>query len=379
MFKKLSKLATVGLILSGLAVLPLWGQPERVYEPFVGTPEYQQAAELLYDTSEPDGRVEEAKQKFAQIATQHPGTTLAAICLLQQAKYSEDVASIPIYHAVIAGYPRSRFEVQARLCILDRQFPGRDRASVEGFIAAADQLAQGYGAPSLQEISLGNNQVRLSKQVRALPLEIQKGLVSVYDEIQAGIANQLHEYGRVVPVDLFVRDTFVQFVGPQASQNVNMHFAAANPGTPPPGSGPFISPTIRLVKPKNKHTGPRPKIVLELRTGPFPTPQVDLSSVKVTLDGQNFLPNLVATTKLEDRRKGGQRSVEQRLRLKGRPPARLSSGSHVLVVEAMAENYLSRGGTGPGRTLTSFSFSVSRNRDEDDDEREDRDDDSWDD
>ncbi|MEW6284275.1 MAG: hypothetical protein AB1758_37015, partial [Candidatus Eremiobacterota bacterium] len=155
-------LVVLTLALLWVTGLPLQSQPpsERVYEPFVPTPEYEMAERLLLQN-----RIEAAREIWARIAAQNPGTTLGAVSLFDQAKWSDTrQEAMAINQAIVTGYPRSQFEVNARLNLLNLQY---GYTNMEGWIAAADQLAQSYGGPALEDILRGRDLDRLTARVHS--------------------------------------------------------------------------------------------------------------------------------------------------------------------------------------------------------------------
>lgn len=379
--RRSTTLFIVGLAATMLLLpsLPIKGQAsEKVYERFVPTPAFKEAQLLLLQGAE-DSDVERAAEKFGQIAAQNPGTTLGAVSLLQQALYSDAARSGAIYQAVIAGYPRSHFEVLARINLLDLQYPGRATPQVEAWIEAAGQLGQSYGAPALREIMRGSI-TGGSDQVRAMPLEIRMGLMALYSQIQGATAHQLKRYGEAVPLDLFIRDTFGSLAGDQPSRDlvfdiVKAKYGIWNPSTY--GARIPIDPTVRILSPKsNQQKGPRPKIRWETTVGDYTHPQVSVANLKATLDGQDIAPQLKVRSKVRKSLKTKSNSVFERLRFTYRPALRLQRGDHTVALEMPTQGY---SGSGPGITRVSWTFRVGRDRDDDYDEcsDEDEDNDGW--
>lgn len=359
--RKLTLKALAGTLILGLglAVLAAPSQPEKVYERYVQTPEMAWAEALCSRGEEEEGDIARGLALFAKVGAEHPGTTLGAVALLSQAKYSDSAQAVPIYQAVISAYPRTFFEISARKNLLYVQY-GQTRA----YFAAVERLAQSYGGPSLAELSRGD-QSKASARVRALPLEYQKGLVTIYSSL-----HDMSEPAEAVPIAQFIRDTFFLLLDDnQASRDLQFDISMANIGTWLGIGDPMVNPTVRLLS-HEREAGPRPKFVLELSTGPYPTPMIDLHSLKVKLDGQDFRPNLVASSRIKHHAKRAKGlSIEERIRVSGRPAQNLSRGPHTLDVEVSCDGY-PPDGTGPGRTHKVYTFTVGRDRDDDEDDQD---------
>lgn len=331
--------------------------PEKVYEPFVPTAEYEEAWRLLEAY-----RFEEFQARMAEIAAANPGTTLGAVCLGKQSVWSEKSDRPRILNAIIAGYPRSRFEVWARLSLLNGQYGYSD---MEGWLADADRLAQSYGGPPLAAILRGRDLDRLSAQVLALPVEIRYGLAQVYGSMQGGLVCQLKQYERAVPLVIFGRQAFSLYSDGQLG--VKYVVTLARTGTWSRLSTNLVPPTVRVIHPRHgRHTGPRPKIRLELFTGDASIQQIDLTGSTFLLDGQDFRPRLRARIKVDESLKPGR--VFERILLSGRPAQPLARGRHTLEIVARSTGYT---GSGPGLTRVVVEFTVGKSHDDDCDRRED--------
>lgn len=332
--------------------------PEKVYEPFVKTTEYEEAWRLL-DAS----RFEEFRARMAEIAAANPGTTLGAVCLFKQSGWSESSDRPRILNAIIAGYPRSRFEIWARLDLLNGQYGYSD---MEGWLADADRLAQSYGGPPLAAILRGRDLDRLSAQVLALPVEVRYGLAEVYGEMLGGLVCQLKQYERAVPLAIFGRQAFsmhsdgiisLEYILTKAKTGTWSHLATK-----------FVSPTVRVIHPRHaRHTGPRPKIRLEMFRGDVSVEGIDLRRSTILLDGQDFWPRLRARVRVDKSLKPGR--VFERILLSGRPALPLAPGRHTLEIVARSSGYYQESGTGLTRTLVEFT--VGKSHDDDCDRRED--------
>lgn len=355
-FKKVFFKATMAVFL-GLAAISVKGAPTPDYEPFVPSPEFIHAEAVAIQ-----GDLETARQLFAQIGAQNPGKTLGANALMRQAHYAEDAEAIQIFQQVIASYPGSGFEITSKLCILERQTPSR-----EPMLRACDQLAQSYGGPSVAEILRDHD--RALTRLRTLSLDTLDGLALVYDSIQ-GETQDLQRWSQAAELARFNRDGFFPVVkGDQAGKDMLFCLSMGYLGTWVGSLDPPVDPKVRLVTQEGE-SGPRPKLVLQVQTGPGLVPQTDLSSLNVTLDGTNFLPNMVVSSKLTHSKAHRRFSLKETVRLSGRPVQPLAKGPHVLDVTVSVSGYQQRGGTGPGKTHKTFTFFVRRDRDEDEDECE---------
>lgn len=374
---KLILVSGLGLAITLGLNRPLSGEPpERIYEPFVASPEFKQAVALLSDTSDYAGKLEEAKSLFAQIASRNPGTTLGAVSLFQQAKYTDAPACVSIYQQIIRNYPRSRFEIKARTCLLQVEYSGDSKAEAKSFVSAGDRLAKSWGGPSLQDIA--RNRVAANNKLHKLSSERQDGLIGLYEQIASEQAEGAKDYEGSLALDLFLRDAkFPQGEG-QLGWTVFYHTVQADLGKWPPPEKPrqqtHIDPKIRLLTHRKQVCGPRPKLVVEIDTS-YPGYPVDLSQLKITLDGQDFLPSLALTSDYRHEQRKGKLIIEDRIRLAGRPARNLSQGTHTLNISAEVQTYKASGNVGPGKTVAQYSFRVGKSKDDPEDEHVD---DCWD-
>ncbi|MBX3110305.1 MAG: hypothetical protein KF743_14080 [Fimbriimonadaceae bacterium] len=367
--RKLSFLCSLALI-AGLTVLlgrPLIGQPVVNYEPFVPTPEYRAIQDMIND-----GKPDTARAAFLALADKYPGTTLSGVCLNQAALWSERGEAQAIYERMRSSFPNSRFEIYARHSLLDLQYG--PNAAV--WRAAADQLAQSYGGPSLQTILAGDHLNTMSEQIWALPQEYQMGLYSLYSEMCGSLSFTGGRYQEALPMAQFMRQTFWKFEtrSDQMAWEMELIWMRANGVKPSEYKHVSVNPTIRLRPRKNGVFGPRPRFTLELSTGPLPLNQVSLSQSRILLDGLDFKPSmkLRSYADLRPKKKKDSNKPFEVLRLSGRPAQPLSPGSHTLSLVIVVSGY---SGTGPGKTTLDFPFRVTGPRDDDDD---DCDDDRWD-
>ncbi|MEW6282063.1 MAG: hypothetical protein AB1758_25890 [Candidatus Eremiobacterota bacterium] len=355
------------LLMVGIGSVP--GQGLRTYEPFVPTQEFREAFRLV------DGlQFAEAVRRFRKIAAENPGTTLGAECLFYAAGCNESEADRrAIYHEIIAGYPGSKFEVQARVCLIEMDIPGGG----EPRLLAYDQLARSYGAPPLDGILRWGDRTRLVRQFRTLHTEFQSGLIPVYRGMLNMLELDLRRLEDALRVALFNREAFAfdSIEGSKAVGRVeSLVSEIAQGGHVMYQAAPRVDPQVTIRAPRPGHrTGPRPKIRVEIAVGDYRVPQVNLGALEWTLDGQDLKPVMEVRSKI-DRSLRLDRPFEQ-LRLTARPAQRLSGGTHTVSLVVPTAGYQ---GEGPGIARLNWTFVVARDCDDADDERDDHeDDDRW--
>lgn len=341
----------------------------RVYEPFVPSPDYSAAYNLVVK----EGRVAEGVAKFGEVAAQNPGTTLGAVSLLRQAYWSLPENQVAIYQAVVAGYPDSHFAIKAKLSLLDIQY----ETLPEQWRVAADQLAQSYGGPALDDILSGQNSPQLSAQMQALDIERQLGLMPIYTELQGYISTQTKQYEAALPLALFNRQNFSQYTNANLLNPVQFNLEMLRFGTWKGEPVQVVDPDVRILSPKQGQTkGPRPKIRFQTTVGDYRFAQVDLAKVSLKVDGLDVTSQMAVRSHVRKSLKTRPNSLFERLRFKYRPTQRLNAGVHAVEVVIPTMGY---SGTGPGVARANWTFQVRNGRDDVDDEQvDDGDDDGWD-
>ncbi len=363
-------------LVSGLALL-FWltgeshGQPPRTFEPFQMTTEFRQADQLVTN----EQKFSEGVDALLALAATHPGTTLGAVSMNRAAYWCAQFdrpRAESIYHSLIAAYPNSRFEICARLNLLNMRFRGQN---MEGYLAECDRLLSSYGAPTITQVLSGDRR-RLAREARSLPLELQYGLDEVYAEARAALSCQLERYADGLKISLFLRQAFVAVEGNEDSiaADVQYDLSFLNYGTWRTGMGTlFANPEVKLRSPRDgKVTGPRPRIRFETIVGDIRYSQVDLSRIQLTLDGQDITPYLSVRTKIPHRLRDGH--PMEKLRFEVRLPMRLAPGLHQAHLVVQVSGYQAKS-TGPGQTTLTWTFRVGQNQDNPEDECDEWDDD----
>ncbi|GMU57514.1 MAG: hypothetical protein AMXMBFR33_66600 [Candidatus Xenobia bacterium] len=366
------------ILISGLTLLFwLWqaaectGQPPRLYEPFQMTAEFRQAEELVTRKK----KFSEGVEALLALAEAHPDTTLGAVSMSSAAYWCAQFdrpRAESIYRSLIAAYPNSRFEICAKLNLLNMRFR---RQNMEGYLVECDRLLSSYAAPTIMQV-LGGDRSRLAREARLLPLELQYGLDEVYAEARAALSCQLERYADGLKVDLFRRQAFVDVDGNENNIAANLRYDLSflHYGTWRTGMGTlFANPTVKLRSPRDgKVTGPRPRIRFETSVGDIRFIQVDLSRIQLTLDGQDMTPYLSVRTKVPHRLRDGHPT--EKLRFEARPPMRLSPGLHQAHLVVQVSGYQAKN-SGPGQTTLTWTFRVGQNQDNPEDECDEWDDD----
>jgi hypothetical protein len=328
-------LGLIGLVF--LNPLTCWGQTneEPIYENFVPTPFFQLANEAVEM-----GEVQTALEIYAKIAKEHPGTTLAATCLFRQAKYSENPG--PIYEKIIIAYPHSRFEILARLALLNLKYE-RDPSARW---LATDQLAQSYGGPSKNTIVDVKNESALVSQIKALPREIQDGLSRVYLQIWINVAFEQGKWREGLPLGVFTRDAFFQF-NDSIEGTVRYNWCMSNGKNWEHTLLVDQDPKI-VVRSPGPVTDTDPTFVFEIDEIPSETP-VSLQKMICKLDDRDFTPDLIVTSQM------APLEFVDKIYITGQPSTPLNKGVHRLTLTVPVNGY---SGTGPGQTTITVDFRV---------------------
>lgn len=300
-------------------------------------------------------------QKLYELAAQNPRTRLAAHCLATAVLYDPDANKArQTYESFIRDYPGTSIEVAGRTGLLNlRWFSGEARGTV--YLAGAEDILRAVKAPTLEEIRA--NRGRASTRFRALPAEIQGGLLSLYRTVHQIQSGSLKRYRDDLPLALFLLEVY---------PNGNFMGAVTNDigelrGDPGPYDAVWVNPVVTVRQPREgKNTGLRPLISLETYTGDYTHAQPDLSGSKILLDGQDIKSSFIVRIKFAKQKRAGL--TLQTIRLKYRPIQPLSPGPHKLDVTIQTTNY---NPSRPGLTHVITNFTVARDcRDEDDDDDE---------
>lgn len=347
-------------LLLWLLPAPVPGQEVRTYEPFVPTQEFREAFRMV-----DRGQTREGVQKFREIAARNPGTTLGAMSLFRVAFSAETpVEQRATYQAIIVGYPRSRFEIDARVALALMDYPEELPR-----LRAYDGIAQAFGGPSLQELLGNQSRTQVVRKLRSLPPEIQDGLAELYPTMGAILQNGLHREEDALRMAMFVREAFINgATSARAASTISYILTirkfgeSAFRGAPTPV--PPREPEVTIRSPKSDHqTGPRPKIRVVCTVEDYRQLGINVGGLQLKLDGQDLRPVLEVRTKYDTSLKPNR--PYERMLLIARPPQRLSPGRHTITLEVPGGNSVAR------RT---WSFRVSRDRDDAEDECDDGDD-----
>lgn len=358
MKNRLLKLTLFAVACCGLTPLPLRGQgPEvRTFPDFAPSEAYYRATTALTDGDRDDGL-----RQLAQLASANPDSTLGATCLFTSASYSEQSADrLQIYQRIIQEYPRSRFEIQARLGIA---MMGSN--SPAEFIAAADQLAATYGAPTTAQVIANPSQAGV--QYRALPLEYQKALAQQYSFLGPALRNSqrlrdsilMCQFGMdyVAKVD---PDDRSSFRNGSSGAVIELNGGHNDFRFPPPAD-----PEVKVRTPQgNGPKGRRPKVRLEVRQRIAFSNLVDLNESTFQLDGVDVKPE-VKVLKHTINPTPKKHQVYERLRLGFRPSQPLTAGQHTFTAVIVVDGYKS---PGPGRVSVSVPLRCIREQDDAEDE-----------
>lgn len=356
---------TMGLCFrpSSVASQPL---PLREFPPFRVTEAYALATGQIARS-----HIEEGRQALLRIAQENPNTTLGATSLFTAAFYSsEQQESIALYQRIIAEYPQTRFELQARQGLLSLQ-----ATSKEQWLADADRLIGSYGAPTVQEIV--QNPTRAGTKYRVLPLDYQRAFVQYYDHASANLWNQ-SRLSEAFAVNQFGMDVLV-LVDPESYPGFASKAWHNLETLNGPDRGPYppLNPEVRILKPHGsvpKNTGPRPRIRLEARQKGVSTP-ISLAKATFRMDGQDIKSDIQVIKHSFNLNLKKTKDYFERLRLAYRPRIDLAPGPHLFT--ATIPSGLSKG-IGQGTAQVSIQLDVRRPQDDDDDVDK-HDEDDWDD
>ncbi len=354
------------LLITVLVASAVFSQPSGTYGDYFRTPEYLSGQQAIQD-----GDLEKALQIFRKISQENPRTTVGAVATGQVAQWTESAAEKQaMLEKMAKEYIGSRFEIKGRLALLGRQGLNEDN-----YLTAVDRLAQSYGGPSLREI-FTQKHGKLVGKVERLPYEIQVGLSLAYN-----IQHQEYSFrglGRANCFRLahFSREAF-PFMGITNENlgNIETDYMLTRFGkriSPRNYQDPWISPTIRLLAPRNSIKGPRPKIQFTVTVAPWPSGSIDLKQMVCTLDGEDIRKQLDVKSDLDEKARG-DRPLEI-LTFTYSPASNLSPGQHLLRIQASLSGWTKVEPTGMSSLDVPFRVAKQHNDDEDRDERRDDDD-----
>ncbi len=349
----LALLLGLALVVSLLAPVPAEvPQDLGVFHP---TNDYLRAFRLL-STDRPA-----AISMFKQIAADNPGTALGAHSLAQAAYYSElRSQAAELYQAVSAGYPGSRYDLGARLALINLEYGYNN---IPGSIAATDALITSFGAPGLEEISrAGHDRSALVARFLSLPAEIRLGLSVAYPELMGCVGWQMGRWKEALPIALFAREAF----GGVSDGELAYILEEGHPTSFAKDPVQPVDPQVDIKAPKDgQRKGPRPRFKARVRVGDFRYPQVDIQRLEFLVDGQSRRAELIIRSRVNPQPTKGK--LFEKLKLTWRPTQPLAQGSHTIELVVPTSGYP---GTGPGRARKSVTFVVSKKQDDKEDERD---------
>lgn len=336
---------------------PIYGQPSKVYEPFVPSNDYREASRLFEM-----GSFEKSRALFTRVADENPGTTLAAESLFQVAKinawaYRSRPDAMATYQLVIQQFPQSRFEIRARRYLVDASVNYLKEPDL--WLTRLDEIVALYGAPKIREITAARSFENYPERIARLPYEIQLGLLSVYTVAEVACGNSLARYDDAIALGTFIRQSFAVDDDNDYRATAHRHLRLAmimkSFGSDARVTVPIINPTIARRRPKQGQRihNRRPTLRIVITDGDYLQPQVDLSALQFTLNGQDLKPHMKVESWIDRKLKRGR--VFERLTLTARPPAPLSPGQYTLKVIAPVNSYK---GTGPGVATMTWTFFI---------------------
>lgn len=362
--------AEFSLTLPFLALLCLLGplqaqspSPSRGYEPFTL---HKPFGDLLNLTQlDP----EKARIGFLQYAAAHAGTTLGAHALFEVYKLTpQGPGATAVLQRISAEYPGSRFDLGARMIPLAVGNPQKQVEDLDG-------LARSCGAPGLADIvQSGGSSRALTRQVEGLPIEVRRGLKSLYLVMHSELSlpTGLGQPQRGLPLAVFCQQSLGLVRGTSAVPGEEIKFTPQIEwdmmllGVPPVAQS-RVDPTVQIRSPRpDEVKGRHPKIQIQMTAGPRSNVPIDLSRVEFTLDGESILPLLKIGVMVNTE----QDKPFEKIRLTGRPQQLLDRGSHSLELTVPTLGYQ---GSGPGQTRLNWTFQVGRDKDDKDDEERDDD------
>ena len=292
---------------------------------------------------------EESRDIYLRLANENPGTALGGDSLIA-AMYVQILRSDPVgveatRQRLLTEYPRSRYEVFAKLYELDLRL---SRLSNDAAIAEYSDFLESYGAPRLEGIMAGQGLDAATMQVLNLPFEIRMELAKVY---YTGVA--LAGPGvRRINVAKFGHQAFGTTISPHMTFDSQIQ-SAIGEATGKTGLIGLESarPKLTVVSPtQNSTVGTQPIISFRASSGDYRYSQVSLLSLSVKLDGAEQKNKAVIRTDINESLAEG---VDFEVLTFTLSPI-LAPGVHT--VEVMADT-----GTPDTATTITWSFTVSEN------------------
>jgi hypothetical protein len=358
------------LLALGLMTAPLTGQNAAVqtYPDFQPTQEYYAAMELIREAG---SARQQGINALLQLSQQNPRTTLGATCLFSAAMYGERKSvSIPIYQRIVAEYPNSGFELQARFALMSLQ-----STTTESWFLGSDSLLRSYGAPTLAEVK--QNQGQAVAKLRGLPLDYQHGLTEIYRQMKVSLQSpNIRRYSDALLLSYFGREAFAYDQASASSFSSGISYNAdrltgeLNPTTL------IVAPKVTVRSPKGGKVGPLPRLRFETTLRNSRVAGVSSSDAQFFLDGVNVSKQVqVLSFRVNPTAKKHQ--IYEQLLFGFQPTQPLVPGAHQfsMIIPTLGDQ-INPVIVGPGVVRKTISFSVRQvERDCDDD----KDNDHWED
>jgi hypothetical protein len=355
--KKTAWTILVGLVFAGFLQHPALSEKTLKYPECEDNTEFNAILAEYQDR----GNYEKALNAYRDLARRNAGRTLGALTSATVARMTSDLEERKaIYQSIIQNYPQSRFEITSKLALLDLN-PSSFSADP---LKSTEDLATSYGGPDLATIE--NHRSRAVTRIRKLPWEYQRGLVFIY--------TQLHEFRRAnndiraaMKVALFLREAFPFLNVRDTEIDLREDYKLLRFGKSK-GARELarVNPQYRLLR-QASSCGPRPKLRIQLWTGPWEFEQVSLSGTNFYLDGRRITTDMEASTLID--KKYNDRDPYEVLTLSYRPDIKLTPGKHVFSGKINTNTWPK--GPNLGGTEFSYEFRVTRGSDDEEDERED--------
>lgn len=337
---------------------PIQSQTLVTFPPFVATPEYNQALQIVQLITHRD----EGVQKLRDIANRNPRTSLGAQCLFAAAYWGEDLGSARLIYGQISNqYANSRFDLAARLALLNTEVA----LTKETWPIKLEQLVRQFGAPGVN-IIVADRQSAV-QQLKQLPQEYQDGMMGIYYQLAQSLG-EVRDYRRAVAVAALGAESYADDVTARAKyRGLVRTLTAAPSGGIKNYDTVTTNPIVRILSPqKNQITGPRPSIGIKSWTGDYTHAQVSLTDSQFLLDGQDVKAQLLTHSQFSKVWKQGPKRVWEKATWVFRPSLPLTPGRHTVTVVVRVGGYLANHKTGTGETSVSWTFQVSQHQHDDD-------------
>jgi len=295
---------------------------------FVPTPEYNLAGEL-----EAMGYYDEAMAKFREIANKNPGTALAAECQFKIASLLYDKnKALQEYEDIVARYPGSGYDLDARTGIIDIKYP-----SFDTWLAKTDELITSVGGKSCYEI-LGLKPSSNRGSPQNILQEYKNSAASIYLDVGATKLER-NELDQAFKMLTYVRENFSTSPSCAIASNEisgrggifeEWGFRGTETDKTPP--------TIKTITPEYNNVyliWRRPIIRVFMYDGDINQSQIDLANLEFKLDGvdlKNKMKTKIVT--LRPRNPHDAKKIVEKIFIWYRPEKPLTRGLHTILVNA---------------------------------------------